>query len=466
MAGQLAGTMTVRFSGARGGRHPLTWGQRDVYRGFLVHSPHAAFFNVRVSVPVPPGTTADQVCDAVRRTVEDHESLRTTYRTDGSGRPYQVVQRDGVIAVPTVDVPPGEFDPHGPWAHLGGEFDHAAELALRCVLVTSAGSPAWLVTEVSHLSADTAGGRILRRALARRLNGEPVPGRVHQAADQIAEESSPSGLDLGGRAISYLGSVLDAVPVPVFGAPEGEPPSDRPRAVMTSPALGAAVAMLSHRHRVTAGPVYLTLTALLIAALSGREAFAFSVVASNRWIPGADVYIGTLNQYAVGAIDLAGADLPTALSRAQAAGLRAFRYGLFDIDALAADGYLDALDRVDCVLNNNQTSQAPVPELPAETPAALLARTTIIDQPPFRPTPPPFRRSIQLSINGTGERPELTLIIERRVLPGIDPGRVLRAVEAVAVSAAEATEVPNPVALMTAALPDPALSPTSPGGPS
>lgn len=152
-------TTSIRFCGTRGGRHDLTWGQRDVYRALLLHSPHAAFFNLRTWLLIPPGTGLDRICDALRWAVEEYESLRTTYAMDAAGRPYQLVHQDGVVRLRLVDRARGEHQPGTLPEHLGREFDHQGEFPLRCVLMTAGGGdPAWLALEVSHLSADAAGG--------------------------------------------------------------------------------------------------------------------------------------------------------------------------------------------------------------------------------------------------------------------------------------------------------------------
>jgi Condensation domain len=427
-----AAIVPVPFHGARGGRHPLTWGQKDIHRAFVRYSPQAAFFNLRTSLRVPPGTGLGRIADALRWAVEEYESLRTTYPQDARHGPHQLVHRDGTVALTVLDGPPGGYRPDTPLDGLGAEFDPGTELPLRCVLVTERGEPAWLVVEISHLSVDSVGCRILRQALARRLTGKDDRSAepAHQPADRAAAENTPGAAAASRNAAAYLRRTRDAHRVPLFApqAPDTRPAALRPRVRMTSSTLGAAVGVLSRRHRVASSSVYLTYLALLVGALAEQDSCVFHGVSSNRWVPHGGGYVGTLNQYALIGVDLADGDFAAVLRRVQAASLQAFGNALYDIDDVAAAGALDALDRVDCVLNDNRATgdQAPAQDAP----------TVVRELAPVPDPPEPIRRSLQLSVGATAHRPELTLTVDPRALPEADPGGLLRAVEHAAVAEA------------------------------
>src|SRR2546423_8919198 len=100
------------------------------------------------------------------------------------------------------------------------------------------------------------------------------------------------------------------------------------------------------------------------------------------------------------------------------------------MDTLAARGALDVLDGVDCAVSD--TRAADTHAVPAQDAPPILRELA-----PVRDRPEPIRRSLQLSVGGTAQRPELTLTVDPRVFPGADPGGMLRAVERAAVEEAE-----------------------------
>ncbi|GIJ62227.1 condensation domain-containing protein [Virgisporangium aurantiacum] len=448
------GTIPVPFRGARAGTHPLTWGQKDIYRAWSHQTPHAAFFNVRTMLPVPAGTTLSQVRAAVRWLVEEYESLRTTCPTRPAGGLYQRVRREGVLPLAVVAADGWNGDPDAPFPGFGTEFRPADDFPLRVAVVTANDAPAWVVLELSHLSVDLTGARLVRRALTGRLSGvrdqapverppvERSPVERYQPADRAADEATPAAAALHRRAVGYLRGVLDPAMVPTFGAADlGSAPSGpRPRTRMRSPALGAAVGVLAARHAVTAAQVYLGLLAVVVGTLSGRTACVLNTVASNRWISRGVDYVGTLNQYAPMAVDLADADLPTVLRRAQVASLDAFSNALYDMDDLVDGGLATLLDQVDCVVNNVHRS-APAAPVPPDGIPALRAHTDVTEAPLLGSAPPHVRRAVHLSVAGTGAAPELLLSVDPRLVGATNPADVLAAVEAAAV--AEATRPPE-----------------------
>lgn len=427
--------LKIQFDGSRGGRFALTRGQLDVYRSLGAYAPALGVFNIRGTVPVPPGTGVDQVCDVLRWAVERYEALRTTYPSDPAGGPFQFVRRTGEINVGVYelhgDEQASEVIPPG----FGQDFDHASEVPLRITLLTWVGEPVRVALEISHLSLDLVGWRILERAVARRLAGQSTagPDRVYQPADRAGDEDSAAGRAANERAVSYSDRILSGHRTPLF-EPLGNYPGDTPRcprARIGSHALGVAVGLISGRHRVTASTVHLTSMAVLMAAWSGAERFAFSVTSSNRWLPGGSDYVGTLNQFALASIDLTGADLPELLERMQRAGLEAHAHASYNIDDLAALGHADGVGSVDCVFNTFQRTdrRLPAADLDPERLRDLLPRTVVEEVAPFPATA--RRRSLHLLVSGPTDRPELWLCTDRHVLPEVDPAAALRTLESV-----------------------------------
>jgi hypothetical protein len=442
----------VDFHGARGGSAALTWGQRDVHRGFRRYTPHAGFFNLRGAVRVPAGTTIPDIAGAVRWLVEEYESLRTTYPADDAGQTHQLVHRAGRLLLQIADLPPGELGPDAPLSGLGAEFRHEHELPLRVVIVRELGRPAWVVLEASHLSVDALGMSLVRQALRDRLTGTPRPvTSPYHPLDRARHESTPPAVAQSRQASTYLTRMLTIHRPPLFAAGANDGPPLRPKTRLSSPTLGAAVGSLSASHRVPSNCIYVALMGLFVSALSGRDRVLFSVVSSNRWMPGGASYAGTLNQYGLISLKVADVGWDALLRQAQAASLEGLANALYDVDELAARGVLEQLDRVDCVLNNNQRPGAPAEHCFGPSAVAVM--------PPIRRSPRGIKRTIQLSVGGTVSIPELSLSVDPVVFPDCDPGTLLLVVEraAVRMTGSDAS-VQRPTDLMAAALAEYGLS--------
>jgi hypothetical protein len=373
----------------------------------------------------------------VRWAIQEYEALRTTYPAHGHRVPVQQLQREGQVSFDVFESVGENYQPGVPLACFGREFDPGEDLPVRWAVVTEGSCPAWLALEVSHLSADLAGGRILNHALALRLADRMSlhPGRGCQPADRTAAELAPDGMAASRKAVAYLDEILGSQTLPIFtpGWPGPGGGRLRSRIQMTSPVLGAAVSTISRRYRVPAATVYLAWMALLVGALSGRSRCTFGVAASNRWLPGAADYVGTLNQYALMTVDLTAAEFPLLLKRVQAVSLQGFGHALYNIDDLEAKGLLSALDQVDCIINNSQSGRAPT-QIPANA-AEDLRRLTLTEQvAPLSEPPAQIRRSIQLSVAGTGLRPSLLLCADPSVLPAGSLKGILLAVESLAIA--------------------------------
>ena len=418
--------LRVTFAGDRGGCFPATWGQKDVYRALDAYWPRP-IFTVRVTVPVPPGMDRDRVGAALRWAVERHESLRTTYRHHPGGRVEQVVHRTGTLVVDLVriedDVNPDavQLDAHQ------APFRPATDLPVRAALLLRHRAPIAVVLEVSRLSLDGAGGRLLRRELARKLHGEPVDARVPpQPADRAAVECSPEGCLTSARAVAQMRAVMESGRLRAFEpAHDCAQPSPRwPRVRMTSPALGAAVIRLASRHRTTTSAVHLALLALLVAACGGPADFAIGVVCSNRWLPDADRYVGTLSQFAAVRVDLRVGDVGELLRSTQRDSLEALANACYDVDELIAGGQPQGARAVDCVFNNNQRGVA---LRRGNDPVTLLERTEVEDLAPFPPAS--WRRSVHLVVAGPADVPRLSLCLDRQAVAGVAVGTLLTRME-------------------------------------
>jgi hypothetical protein len=437
----ISAQMQVPFRGNSAGLHPLTWGQKDLYQALARYS---RTFNMKATVPVPANVDLPQVGDALRWALERYEGLRTVFPASREWTAQQCVLQEGRLSVPVL--PTGREGEPGTEQHgFGRPFDLAAELPIRCALIADGGVPRRLVLELSRLTADLWARRILERTLAARLAGAAhwQAGPAHQPADQATAESQPASTAASAASAAYIARLLDTYPVTAFPAPGRADEStrahavpSRPRAKMTSPALGWAVGVLSRRYRVSVPSVYLAYVALLISALSGTQRFIANMVSSNRWIPGGRDYLGTLNQYVPVAIHLGEADFPAVLRRVQSASLLGFSHGLYDIADLKALAGHDALGQVDCTINVSQPrGRSRLNE--SRPSAAVMAATSVTELPQVDDFPGEIRRSLHLLAGGTSDEPQLTLTVNRSVVP-VRPDALLRDLESRAVRDAEA----------------------------
>ena len=156
-------TVTLRFTGSRGGEGPLSWGQRAIWR--LIHrlGEGDPYYNIPWTLPIVCKVDLDTVLTALRTLVERHETLRTTFGPGPDGL-VQRVARTGELTVGVVDAGAGKplAKAKNIAAGLAGEvFDYANELPIRCTVVISGGRPRAVAFGLSHLAVDGWGLELL-----------------------------------------------------------------------------------------------------------------------------------------------------------------------------------------------------------------------------------------------------------------------------------------------------------------
>src|SRR5512142_1427568 len=150
-----AASATVTFTGARGGEAPLSWGQRHMWRALPRHGTGQYFLNCPWVLPVYGKRDLREVLDALRRLIERHESLRTTFADTPAG-PVQRLARSGELVVGLEDAGPDSPLEHA--QRLVGEMSRVLftsdEWQLHCRVVMSGGRPAAVALVFTHLVMD------------------------------------------------------------------------------------------------------------------------------------------------------------------------------------------------------------------------------------------------------------------------------------------------------------------------
>ncbi|MEV4806268.1 condensation domain-containing protein [Nonomuraea sp. NPDC049421] len=326
-------TASVRFSGTRDGEAPLTWGQRLMWRAVHLMGPSQSFLNCPWVLPVHGRRDLPTVLNALRRMLERHESLRTTF-TDTPDGPVQRVARTGELTVELVRS--GPEGPLGTAARIADElgttvFEHGADLPLRCVIVLADGRPRALAFAFSHLAVDFQALSLLSAEWRALLRGDTLPAPPWQPMEQAALEREEPFLARSRRSIRYWRKVLETVPLEVFDHPPGEP--EEPRFIevgMESVALAAAAVRLAERLTISTTSVLIAACATVLAVTSGRPRAVMQLVHSNRRDPRTRPLVATVGQDALLVLDLPGTGFTDTCLAAHHSALMAYRNAHYD----------------------------------------------------------------------------------------------------------------------------------------
>ncbi|WP_088974588.1 condensation domain-containing protein [Micromonospora coxensis] len=329
------------FHGRRDASAPLTWGQRAMWRTVEEFASPAAYRVLGLPRTLPVAARADVTVarglEAVGALVTRHESLRTRFRLRDREL-HQEVTAAGRLPVLVHPVARPADDPDGRSAAAAltarlrePRFDHVAEWPLRVALVTVDDRVRQVVAVFSHSVADLqAADTVLRdlRLLLLRGTLDAAPGP--QSLD-LAERERDVEVRRSQRAVAYWLRQVDGL---AGTLPDPDRPSATTRHVrgaLVSSALHDASGLVAARHRVSSADALLAATVAVLDAGSGRDACGIVVMANNRFQPGHDRAVGTLNQIGFCRVPLA--DRPgfaELLSRARHAALDAYRHAYYD----------------------------------------------------------------------------------------------------------------------------------------
>jgi hypothetical protein len=330
----------IRYTGARAGTAPATFGQRDMWAKLAGLGPHTYPQNILQVAPVPDGLSVAGVCDVIRTLTLRHETLRTRFRRASDGTLWQWLAADGEIRCETWEIAGENVAEVAPLADRELErtrFDLVEHLPMRALIGTLHGAPTVAMIVMSHIAVDMLSARLIRQdlveLLAARAKGEPdpvLPPR-RQPLDQAAFEATIDRATVD-RSLASWRNRFAAAPPAMF--PAGGEKRRFLRAALTSEALPLAADVLGHRYQVTTAVVVMAAEAVLLAQQAGTDRCALQVSVGNRIARDLTWATGIIRQLSLAVIDVRGADFAQVVRRTWSAWLTAQRTGSYDPDAV------------------------------------------------------------------------------------------------------------------------------------
>ncbi|MFI7021023.1 condensation domain-containing protein [Streptomyces sp. NPDC050164] len=305
-----------QFRGDRSGEGPMTWGQREQWISICKIAPEDARFNIPFLWEVADGMTIHEVTEGIRQLVARHEALRT-HIAGPVENPLQVVHREGKYSVSVSDISRASldegdmFDQHDTslsWNHVrelsGRRFDLAREWPARFRILLGPGKrPKWVCGAISHIAADAAAAKILRRdfEVLMGVDTHSHPTRSpYQPLDRAEYEGSSSGRDFLARAVAQWKKSLQRFPILSYGEPRPHVEGDRyPKVSLYSKSLGEIAQRTAHEWGVWESALFMSASAQALLELTGHSGFPMIVTCANRGGRVADEYVGTIAQQGV-----------------------------------------------------------------------------------------------------------------------------------------------------------------------
>lgn len=328
--------VTVAYAGGEERRGPVTMGQANMIRCILRDDP--LHINNHAVWPVPAGTAAEQVLDALRELVVRHEALRTTFPEPATGASRtQVVAAEGDFTVRVMDHEEFGADP----AHYAetvarqaraGRFRLDRDFPLRIVLLSLRGAPAFVSLSSSHAVTDGSALAVLHEEWLALLGGAVLPPvEALTPLDLAAEEATPAGLRRSEASLRYWKQIIGTGPQEMFAEPAAtRTDGQQPQLTLRSLRGARALAQAAKRTGSPSPTVLLTAWCTLVAHRAGQSACVAAAPLSNRSRPGLARSVNTLSQDALLSLDVRGPSFDAVLRRAWGAALGAYRHSQFD----------------------------------------------------------------------------------------------------------------------------------------
>ncbi|GAA4255062.1 condensation domain-containing protein [Dactylosporangium darangshiense] len=332
--------ITVPFAGAGAGTAPMTWAQLGIWKTMVRTGIN---MNIGGTVPMPPGTTVEEMQTLLRYLVSRHQSLRTRLRFHPDGAAEQVLSEAGELTLELVDADdPAAAAEEVRARYAAQAFDYEREWPVRMAVVRGGGAVTHVVLMYCHLAVDGFGIEAIVRDMA---NLDPATGEATAPVDALtpfetaAKQAGPSGRRAAEKSLRHWEHVLRDIPERRLGT------SDDPREprywelILRSPAMHRALPGIAQRTGI--GPGYILLAAYAVALFrrTGRNPSVAQLVVSNRFRPGCGDSVSQLAQLSLCSIDVAGVPFDEAVRRAFTAATSAFMHGYYDpagLDALVA----------------------------------------------------------------------------------------------------------------------------------
>lgn len=330
----------VEFGGLPDRSGPLTWAQRHYWTILAAHPENRGRFSIRLTWPVLPGADFELVRSAVAVLVERHEALRSRFSfTEGAPTAQRV---DGSGSFPLWRREVGGEVMRGEAMHYAGavadpEFCLDTEYPVRFQVLSSNGMPKFLVVVASHLAVDAHACGVLEAEFETLTAGKGLPAVSSQPLDWAERERSPRGMSRNRRSLEYFGKLLDEFPRPLFprqGASDGVGGNGFPVVLGHGAGLGAKLHRLAEEWGSPVAAVALAAVSGALAKHAGVDAFPLGVTCANRFLPGAEGYVGMLAQNSALGIRVKGRTLQECAVDIQRGQMRAYLHGAYDQDDL------------------------------------------------------------------------------------------------------------------------------------
>jgi Condensation domain len=282
------------------------------------------------------GISPDRVSAALRRLVDRHESLRTTYHL----RAGDPLQRVHPAAAPPIEHVNRTITGHDDWKRAadelaqlaGAPFPMTGDVGWRGVLGSSGGAPMLLALSFSHLILDIWSVQNLEaqfQELVADLNATAPPAPTPR---ELAHQQ-PRPYDGGER---YWRRVLHNDPMHQLPSLAAGAKQHRIQATLHSPRLAWLAEQAAKRLGVTTPAVLMALVAAGLSRHLDLDRVTISLMASNRFTPQLRHVVGTMNQLIpVAATVDHGSSLAEHITRQHWAAARAYRHSCYDFDQVA-----------------------------------------------------------------------------------------------------------------------------------
>ncbi|MFD0410902.1 condensation domain-containing protein [Kitasatospora sp. NPDC127116] len=435
--------VTVRYAAENSGSGPLTRGQDNMIRCIRASAPEA--INKESVWPVPDGTSVPSGLVALRRLVERHESLRTSFPAGPGPDGFpdrQVVHRQGRFAVSVVEAGCRSDAELNAMAEELGRVDVTVPVGLdlppriRFTLIAAGERLLRLVAVVCHAGADGAATAVLIEDWCALAAGKELPPVTAPTPLGIAvAEQSAQGRRRSAAALRHWARILTAGPVGVFSdARISGPPRDHSALLVRSRTAADDLAAVCRRTGASPSVVLLAAFAALVAHRAGRSELVFSALSANRQRAALIDHVGTLAQDALILLDAGAADLDQLIGRAKSASLSAYWHSTLD-----AEKVWQLVDDAAHVRGARFARQVVVNDLSLTIPASVAA----VQPPPAAdpeltvlPAPPLPVRLMLTVLRITGSL-DFALIACPQVLDPEEAESFARALPAVLAAAAE-----------------------------
>ena len=255
---------------------PLTYPQAGVYFDCL-KNPDTTLYNVPMQLTFSGNIKSEELLDAVKATVDNHQSFRLIFGTD-EGEVRQFLDKDMPVEIPIREMPEESIDAYK--QDFIRPFNLSQGPLFRFEILKTE-SQLHLFMDIHHLVTDGGSIDMIAKEISARLNGEEVDSEDYSylqfAADQKAAE--------GGEEYMAAKSFFDARLANCEGA--SEITSDKPKDDTASHTIGYCMCA------VDMTPVEHLARKLGVTPMSVFLAAAYYTV--SRFINSRQVYLGTIS---------------------------------------------------------------------------------------------------------------------------------------------------------------------------